>query len=801
VNLITIQTKLAGVDIPAYFVGEPGRADLQWSLDLLDKLPDDSGAELFRQYLKRRKKGKAYNARTANLWLRGRVDWLVGMMEAFPVELRKLRNQEHRELIAIEQASQSALLLHEMTEHGTMKADPIDCYHQVGKVAKQWGFLPPLPAMFASDDACEAWVASVLVRLLDDAWWIRRINRAYDRYTEHSAILVGKVRKGVSAYMSDANLKIHRQRKTAAAIWMRDMLVVNETHGFEISLEQAILAGVANPAIRRHELMVRMRGFEDVATEAGHVGLFITWTAPSRFHAWRQARNGKSVENDKYTGCTPRETQRYLCGLWAKCRAKLGREGIQPYGFRVCEPHHDGTPHWHMLLFVQPEQLAQCVSIMQAHAITDDREELVRHHRNGRPCPEFTDLTPRFDWQVMDPEKGSATGYIAKYIAKNLDGHAVGIDEETGQPAEVTSTAVTGWASWWGLRQFQQIGGPSVSVWRELRRMPDPCGPSQDQVLEACRRAADAGDWKWFVEAMGGPILARNDRPVRLLNVIKEAANRYGEDVTKLMGLVGRINSIETRLEGWVISRVGLSARQGVGSGARQGDALALPGASRAPWSSDNNCTGRSRTGEKGSPGRPDRVLAESLLHLGLSLEDIERMHSGAVVQLGGTYYRISNGMLMDSPVWNGARNDELHRGKAFEDAGWELPPDRPTDEQLIRRVKAGHSSLETDGAGADDAFISTGTLDHGQLVADVLAGKLALDQWMDGMPEPELSTGFKLLREELYRAEQQLEQEQKKQGLPVRDNPRWEGIWEFFSSIARSKDPVMEALWYDYML
>ena len=35
------------------------------------------------------------------------------------------------------------------------------------------------------------------------------------------------------------------------------------------------------------------------------MGVFFTWTAPSRFHAWKTGRNGKTIENDKYQGATP----------------------------------------------------------------------------------------------------------------------------------------------------------------------------------------------------------------------------------------------------------------------------------------------------------------------------------------------------------------------------------------------------------------------------------------------------------------------------------------------------------------
>jgi hypothetical protein len=134
-------------------------------------------------------------------------------------------------------------------------------------------------------------------------------------------------------------------------------------------------------------------------------------------------------------------------------RAELHRRGIQPYGFRVVEPHHDGTPHWHLLLFMPPEHRATVREVMRHYALQEDGDE------PGAALHRFKAI-------AIDPDKGTAAGYIAKYIAKNIDGHALEKDL-LDKPAQQAAEQITTWATTWGIRQFQQIGGPSVTVWRQ----------------------------------------------------------------------------------------------------------------------------------------------------------------------------------------------------------------------------------------------------------------------------------------------------------------------------------------------
>ncbi|MGN7055408.1 replication endonuclease, partial [Neisseria sp. P0003.S004] len=72
----------------------------------------------------------------------------------------------------------------------------------------------------------------------------------------------------------------------------------------QVELFDMFLKSSSNPALRRNEMMVRLRGLEEWAEENNNEALFLTLTAPSSFHA------GNS--NKKWSGVNPRDTQNYL---------------------------------------------------------------------------------------------------------------------------------------------------------------------------------------------------------------------------------------------------------------------------------------------------------------------------------------------------------------------------------------------------------------------------------------------------------------------------------------------------------
>lgn len=639
-----------GIDISplgAVFTGTPGQSDLVWAIQLLEGLSPQLTQTLFKQYVRRRKDGTSRHCRNANIWLRERTKWVRGLIQALPVDPQQLRDEEGRKRVAHQFANQTAAIWSHI-ERGIkagIEPDLVQTWEAIRQPADLWRFIPTQPK-FKTQEARDNWILSVIVRLLSAKWWEKRINRCWDRLQEHINILLGKVRKGVSAYVSNATMKVVRERKRAMMRWLAESEVMNEQHDLVVSMKDCWEASTSNPVNRRNEMMVRMRGFEDYAEEQGHVGVFFTWTAPSRFHAWKTGRNGKTVENDKYQGATPRQTCAYLAKLWSLTRAALKRGNTPVYGFRVCEPHHDGTPHWHMLLFIRPADKWRVISTLQRYALADDHQELVRELQ-GRPS--FTDITPRFDWKEIDPAKGDATGYIAAYIAKNIDGEHVDGDEEAGTKADIGAQHACAWASWWGIRTFQQIGGAPVGIWRELRRISnakkngDLVGPPkpvlQDPRFEAARYAADNGIFRCYLHAMGGALATRADHPVKLAHLIEEQANRYGEDIKRLMGLHTTRLGIRTRLQGWEIVPAGTYEAAKATGGSAWGVGV-KSGDSPAPWSSDNNCT------------RPDpEAFADQLMaeQWGLSPFSIGRLRAGSSVSVDGYTLWLENGQLQSS--------------------------------------------------------------------------------------------------------------------------------------------------------
>lgn len=419
-------------------------------------------------------------------------------------------------------------------------------YELVTDLAGQYGIKAPEAKDYKSD------LYPCIKRMTSARWWRKKVHRLQRRTIESIARDLGLVCHQRNAYSSKYSQEVRSRQKAKNAEYLENTYIEN-SDGDQYSLKELHDRSVSNPYIRRAELMTRINGFEMVADQLGHSGEFYTLTTPSRMHA----RLKKGGPNRKYDGTTPDQAHQYLTNLYARIRSKLHRDGLHVYGVRVVEPNHDGTPHWHLLLFMEPEAVEPVREIFRSYALQTDGDE--------KGAAEY-----RFKAEAIDKKKGTAAGYVAKYISKNIDGSH--IDKDLfGNKATDSARAIDAWASTFSIRQFQFIGGPSVTVWRELRRLAESeqantINPDHSPTLFAAMQAADAAEWAAYVMMMGGPNMRSIDRPIQPLyeelepfdpetgEINQEALTEYGDPKSpKVIGLIANAARLITRFRTWTL--------------------------------------------------------------------------------------------------------------------------------------------------------------------------------------------------------------------------------------------------------
>ncbi|WP_413114133.1 replication endonuclease, partial [Thaumasiovibrio sp. DFM-14] len=345
-------------------------------------------------------------------------------------------------------------------------------------------------------------------RACTEDWWRLQLRKLTNKTLERVARDLELVGNHNVAYCSSESVYRQRYRQQKNKQLLENLIAIDEDDPSNVfTLFELAQKTTSNPYIRRSEMFVRLKGCDTIAQAQNHDCLFITMTCPSKFHSSSKGNTNRAwLEAGKPT---TQDAQNYLCSTWADIRRDFDDNGIEFYGMRSVEPHHDGCPHWHLLVYCLPEHTEEIKATFTKRCLQVDGTEKGAKKR-------------RVTFEDIDFARGSGISYVAKYLSKSIDGLNV-TDNKTSLSGIEAAERIVAWARVNGIRQFQFFGLPSVTTWRELRKIKADL--SQDEKLndldevqrfavEQCRRAAHASDWAAFCHAMGGIFVKRSVRPI-----------------------------------------------------------------------------------------------------------------------------------------------------------------------------------------------------------------------------------------------------------------------------------------------
>ena len=351
-------------------------------------------------------------------------------------------------------------------------------------------------------------------RLLDATWWKRKIIKRVRTLWEYAAQLLQCVGWG-SEYVSDATLEDHLDMQYAAQQWINESVLVrwDPVSGQDIVLPMGKLVAARKKGWLA-EQHARANGVAKLAIEEGLTPWLVTITMASRWHA-----SGKGDRPSTEEAVRWHQTQ------WSRFRAAAKKNGLRLVGPKVVEPHKDGCPHWHLVVWTDDKKSAEQLLSIYFLDADDPGEPGAADHRIA--------------WEQARSNMG-AISYILKYALKYSM-------ETNAGPDSRARLAVNAWRSLYGLRKLDwfsvNIAQPKVGVWREARRA-NHCPTSMNDAIDA----AGKGDWYAFTKAcISNPLFLRSEL----------VANKHGEYTSRTIGIRDdRGSLITTRSYNWKIMNV-----------------------------------------------------------------------------------------------------------------------------------------------------------------------------------------------------------------------------------------------------
>ena len=196
-------------------------------------------------------------------------------------------------------------------------------------------------------------------------------------------------------YLFQTMEKLRKQKAFLNTNYLHDRI-----NGTNIPLADLVISAYHSPERYYAEIQNRVNTLERIAKQRDLKPLFMTLTLPSEYHQYKTTKNNKLIKNKKYNGTTPNNAVKILTKMFSRLRQDRSLKELSKENriyFRVNEPHQDGTPHTHILMFVPGDRIQR---VKKAY------ERLYDNRAN--------------DIQIITDDINNSVAYVMKYINKVL---------------------------------------------------------------------------------------------------------------------------------------------------------------------------------------------------------------------------------------------------------------------------------------------------------------------------------------------------------------------------------------------
>lgn len=360
--------------------------------------------------------------------------------------------------------------------------------------------------------ACPKWWRQKLIKLhnlvIDDAWW--------------TAISLGLEISHEYNYINPDGYGDSRYVDTMAEEWSRNFII----QGSDGSM---ISPPTPNDTDKRQYAYytTMAKGIGKLANERNFTPYLITLTAPGCKHRG-STRNGKFEGNPDHDGTSPKKAHQELQKRWQCFRARLKYREIEVYWIRSVQPHRDGTPHWHIVMWVPP-----------GHEETI-QEQLARYFLKTWHPNEPGAKKHRIDFRPIEGGTNGAVAYVIRSLAYICRSHNLATKDE-----KMEAERIRAWRRSHAIRTLAS-SLTSRTIWDRSRK-PDQSIAGIGDIAHAAR----AGDYARFATLLGvsSPGACRKDARVKPFYL--ESTDQYGDQTRKLSGLINQHGEILERAITW----------------------------------------------------------------------------------------------------------------------------------------------------------------------------------------------------------------------------------------------------------